>query len=140
MFNIGLWEIVIVLLVAFLVVGPDDLPKVARWLGRQVRSLKKILREIKKETGWDEVEKEIKDVQKDVRATIREIDVTADVKVAVRDVEKEVKAIGTDMEKDLRQLDRDVKSETEQLNAEIRAAAGEAQDAAGREKDGDASA
>ena len=37
MFNIGVGEILIVLVVAFVIVGPDDLPKVARWLGRQVR-------------------------------------------------------------------------------------------------------
>ena len=31
MFNIGFSELLLVLLVAFLVVGPKDLPKVARW-------------------------------------------------------------------------------------------------------------
>ena len=37
MFNIGFSELLLVLLVAFLVVGPKDLPKVARWLGRTVK-------------------------------------------------------------------------------------------------------
>ena len=37
MFNIGFSELLLVLLVAFLVVGPKDLPKVARWLGRAVK-------------------------------------------------------------------------------------------------------
>ena len=30
--NIGFGELIMILLVAFLVVGPKDLPKVARWL------------------------------------------------------------------------------------------------------------
>ena len=47
------------LLIAFLVVGPKDLPKVARWLGRMVKKLKQMIREVKKETGWDDLEKEL---------------------------------------------------------------------------------
>ena len=54
MFNIGMLELVLVLAVAFLVVGPKDLPKVARWLARQLKSIKKLIRQIKQETGWDE--------------------------------------------------------------------------------------
>ena len=56
MFNIGFSELIVVLLIAFLVVGPKDLPKVARWLGRMVKKLKQLIREVKQETGWDELE------------------------------------------------------------------------------------
>ena len=52
MFNIGFSELLLVLLVAFLVVGPKDLPKVARWLGRTVKKSRRLLNEIKKESGW----------------------------------------------------------------------------------------
>ena len=55
MFNIGFSELLLVLLVAFLVVGPKDLPKVARWLGRAVKKSRRLLNEIKKESGWDEL-------------------------------------------------------------------------------------
>ena len=48
MFNIGFSELLLVLLVAFLVVGPKDLPKVARWLGRAVKKSRRLLNEIKK--------------------------------------------------------------------------------------------
>ena len=37
------------LLIAFLVVGPKDLPKVARWLGRMVRPMKQMIRDVTKE-------------------------------------------------------------------------------------------
>ena len=60
MLNLGMMEILLVLAVAFLVVGPKDLPKVARWIARQVKSIKKLVREIKKETGWDEFAKELR--------------------------------------------------------------------------------
>ena len=35
MFNIGFSELILILLVAFVIVGPKDLPKVARWIARQ---------------------------------------------------------------------------------------------------------
>ena len=41
-------------------VGPKDLPKVARWLGRMVKKIRLLIREVKQETGWDELEKEFK--------------------------------------------------------------------------------
>ena len=40
MFNIGFGELLIILLIAFVIVGPDDLPKVARALGRGIRYLR----------------------------------------------------------------------------------------------------
>ncbi|MBQ6256284.1 MAG: twin-arginine translocase subunit TatB, partial [Clostridia bacterium] len=73
MFNIGFAELLLVLLVAFLVVGPKDLPKVARWLGRMVRKLRQLIREVKKETGWDEFEKEFKDTKSDMNDTFKEV-------------------------------------------------------------------
>ena len=57
MFNIGMGEIILILLVAFVIVGPQDLPKVVRFLGRNVRKLKLLLREIKQESGWNDIEK-----------------------------------------------------------------------------------
>ena len=37
MFNIGFAELLLVLIIAYVIVGPKDLPKVARWLGRMVK-------------------------------------------------------------------------------------------------------
>ena len=122
MFNIGLGEILLVLVVAFVIVGPDDLPKVARWLGRQLRRLRTLIRDIKAETGWDEVEKEVREVQRDVKQTMREMDVTADLKDAVKDVQGELKGIPRDMEKDVRQLDREMKQDAQAMDREVREA------------------
>ena len=40
MFNIGFAELIVVLMVTFLIVGPKDLPKVARWLARLVKGIR----------------------------------------------------------------------------------------------------
>ena len=108
MFNIGLGEILIVLVVAFVIVGPDDLPKVARWLGRQVRNLKRVIREIKAETGWDELEKEVTEIRRDVRQTVKEMDITADIKDAAKDVKGEVQDIRKDVKTGFKELDDEV--------------------------------
>ena len=108
MFNLGMMEILLVLAVAFLVVGPKDLPKVARWMARQIKSLKKLVREIKRETGWDEFAKEFKDVADDVKSTVKDADIRKDVQSAaddlrstVNDVRKEVEAASKEIEKDI---------------------------------------
>jgi len=46
MFGIGVWEIVVIVLVALLVLGPEKLPDVARQLGRIMRDLKRTTNEL----------------------------------------------------------------------------------------------
>ena len=61
-----------ILLIAFLVVGPEDLPKVARTLAQWIKKLRTMMREVNKsfesELGLDEiktVKEEINDVKSD---------------------------------------------------------------------------
>ena len=62
MFNIGFAELLLVLIIAYVIVGPKDLPKVARWLGRMVRTARQLIRELKAEVGWDEMMAETSDI------------------------------------------------------------------------------
>lgn len=133
MFNIGVGELLIVLLVAFVIVGPDDLPRVARWLGRQVRKLRLMMQNIKAETGWDELEREVNDVRKDVNATVRQLDVSANLKSAVKDVQDEIKGASKGIEEDIGQIDRDLKQQLKATDGEVRAAV-TSQSEASREK------
>ena len=110
MFNIGIGELLMVLVVAFVIVGPDDLPRVARWLGRQVRNLKRMLREIKQETGWDEVEKEVRDISRDVKHTVKQVDISADLRDAAKDVKAEVKGVAGDVKESVKALDGEISS------------------------------
>lgn len=56
MFQIGFSELMLVLLIAFVIVGPKDLSKVARWLGRAVKKLRRMMADLKSEMGLDELE------------------------------------------------------------------------------------
>jgi len=111
MFNIGGAELILILLIAFLVVGPKDLPKIGRALGRGVKYIQGIVKEIKKESGLDEVESLVKDVEKDVRDIARTSDIrqelndaakAADVREEIHGLEKELKQSVKDAQIDLK--------------------------------------
>ena len=90
MFNIGFAELLLVLVIAYVIVGPKDLPKVARWLGRMVRKARQLIREIKNEVGWDEMMSETEDVRKDINQTLKEADVSADLRDARKELNKSI--------------------------------------------------
>ncbi len=99
MFNIGFSELILILLVAFVIVGPKDLPKVARAIGRWVKYLQQLFQEFKDETGLDETMQELKQTEDDLKKTLRDADPTKEVRQlknetekAVRDAKRAVKA------------------------------------------------
>ena len=87
MFNIGFAELLLVLVIAYVIVGPRDLPKVARWLGRMVRKARQLIREIKNEVGWDEMMSETEDVRKDIDSALKDAGKT--LRASMKDAEKE---------------------------------------------------
>lgn len=93
MFNIGMMELFVVLLVAFLIVGPKDLPKVARWIARQIKTLRKLWKDVRKEIGWDEFAAELKDTKRELDDTLREADVTAEMRQVQQDVQSVVEDV-----------------------------------------------
>lgn len=110
MFNLGMMEIVLVLAVAFLIVGPKDLPKVARWLARQIKSLRKLIREIKKETGWDEFAKEFKDVADDVKSTVKDADIRKDVQASADELRTAVEGARADVDAASKELKKEIEA------------------------------
>ena len=91
------------LLIAFLVVGPKDLPRVARWLGRMVRKMRLLIREVKEETGWDELEKEYKETRAGVDQTVnslkKDMDIAPELKNASAELNRSVKNVKDELQK-----------------------------------------
>ncbi len=58
MFGIGTSEILIILLIALLVLGPNEIPKLAKTLGRGMRELERAKNELKDSIQFDLEEKE----------------------------------------------------------------------------------
>jgi len=90
LFNVGFAELLLVLIIAYVIVGPKDLPKVARWLGRMVRRARQLIREIKDEVGWDEMVSETADVRKDIDNAVKDADISAELKDAGKELRKNV--------------------------------------------------
>ncbi len=91
MFNIGFAELILVLIIAYVIVGPKDLPKVARWLGRMVKKARQLIRELKEEVGWNDMMAETEDVRRDIDDAIKEADVSKELKDAQKELRQSVK-------------------------------------------------
>lgn len=61
--NIGLPELIVILIVALLVIGPKRLPDVAQALGRGLAEFKRAMEDVRDELKVDEVKRDIDDVK-----------------------------------------------------------------------------
>lgn len=93
MFNIGFAELLLILLIAFVVVGPKDLPKVARALGRFVKYIRNMIEEVKRESGLDEVESELKTMEHEIDNTVRSVDIRPELQKTQLSINKELNNI-----------------------------------------------
>ncbi|MCI5221025.1 MAG: twin-arginine translocase subunit TatB, partial [Candidatus Electrothrix sp. LOE2] len=67
MFGIGLPEMIVILAVALIVVGPDKLPELARSLAKGVNELKNTMNQVKE--SLSEETKVVSSVQRDIQQT-----------------------------------------------------------------------
>ena len=110
MFNIGFSELMIILLIAFLVVGPKDLPKVARALARFVRYLKTKWAEFLAETELDSTVNEFQAAGKEIKEVVKKASPVEEL----RQVEEETQAVlrGTEKAENI-QFDTEMEKEKE---------------------------
>lgn len=76
MFGIGMPELLLILAVALIVIGPKKLPDLARSLGKAMGEFKRATNDLKqtieKETGLDEVRKSITETDRDIRRSFKD--------------------------------------------------------------------
>lgn len=79
MFDIGFWELSLILVIALLVVGPEKLPKLAstagRWAGQARRMVSNLQRELEREAnqttaGGKDAIAEAKSAMREIRDTV----------------------------------------------------------------------
>ena len=103
MFGVGFSELILILVIAYVFVGPEDLPKVARWLGRVVRRIRMLVRELRAETGIDEVIEETRTLRKDIDEAVKDNDITRDF----HEVRDELSGLGQDITRNINEAKAD---------------------------------
>ena len=71
MFGIGMPEMILILAIALIVIGPKKLPDLAKSLGRAMREFKKATSEFKETMDLDGDLKEVKNAFEDINADIK---------------------------------------------------------------------
>jgi Tat protein translocase TatB subunit len=82
MFGIGTWELVVILALALILLGPAKLPQVAKSIGKGLATLRKSADEVKKEVDLDGLAAEITDIGGD--SEIAELKQMVDVRGHIR--------------------------------------------------------
>jgi TatA/E family protein of Tat protein translocase len=74
MFGLGAGEILIILVIAFLLFGPKQLPEVVRQVGKAVKGFKATAEDLRKsvEPELNMIQQEVKMVERDFQASIKD--------------------------------------------------------------------
>ena len=91
MFDFGFWEIVLVLMVALVVVGPERLPGLARTVGLWLGKAKRIVTDIKTEIDRELAAAELKKALDEQEAASDVYEVIEETRKAANDIRREIK-------------------------------------------------
>ena len=92
--KLGFWEILVILIVALLVIGPDKLPYYTKKLGVALREFRKVSADVTKDVRESVIEP-LEEMQKPIREAMEPVEeLTKEFKSSVTGVEKDLKNIG----------------------------------------------
>ncbi|GJL50420.1 twin-arginine translocase TatA/TatE family subunit [Candidatus Nitrospira salsa] len=74
MFGLGAMEILIILVIAFLLFGPKELPEIGKQVGRAVKGFKETTEDLRQsvEPEINMIQQEFKAVEQDLEASVKE--------------------------------------------------------------------
>ena len=102
MFSFGWGEILLILLVVIIVVGPKDIPKFLRQIGNLSKSIKKISREFKSSLNQIVEETDLKDVKNSITEVTnlnKELDIKSNLKNEINTIKETISSVEEDFSK-----------------------------------------
>ena len=91
MFNIGMPELIVMLIVAILVIGPKRLPEVANALGKGLAEFKRAMNNVKEELKLDEVRNDVNEMKDSLLFKNSYLDEEKDEKKELKSPDSEAK-------------------------------------------------
>ena len=92
--KIGLWELIVVFVVALLVIGPDKLPRYAQMLGKALREFRNATQDMTKELKENVVEP-LEKAQEPLREAMEPLEeMDREIRSSVNDVDRSFKDLG----------------------------------------------
>ena len=105
MFSFGWGEILLILIVVIIVVGPQDIPKFLRQIGNLSKSIKKISREFKSSLNQIAEESDLKDVKNSI-TNITDIKEELDIKSNLKNEINTIKETVSSVEKEITDINK----------------------------------
>ncbi|MGI9303086.1 MAG: Sec-independent protein translocase protein TatB [Gammaproteobacteria bacterium] len=108
MFDFGFWEIILVMIIALLVVGPERLPKLAREVGLWVGKAKRMVNSVRSDIEQEIQAADLKDILNKQQGEIQELrgllkDTESDVKSVLDETDVAMKEFEAELSSDARQ-------------------------------------
>ena len=100
MFSFGWGEILLILVVVIIVVGPKDIPKFLRQIGNLSKSIKKISREFKSSLNQIVEETNLKDVKNSITEVTdlnKDLDIKSNLKNEIKIIKETISSVEEDV-------------------------------------------
>jgi len=112
--KIGLWELIVVFVVALLVIGPDKLPRYAQMLGKALREFRNATQDMTKELKENVVEP-LEKAQEPLREAMEPLEeMDREIRSSVSDVDRSFKDLGKVRKKTVSGKKEDIKTEPDE--------------------------